>query len=261
MPGRSKPLAVVDPNQHREHRDVLLGLGLRLDLEHLSVERPVGEGVHRHRGRLARLDLADVGLIHQRAHLDQVEVGHLHQHGAAADILGRRADDLAPLHALLDDRSGDRRQYVGVVELVLGVLDGHLRPHLFSLRIGVVEQRRLVLLFGDGPGLVQLVGSPLLRGGIGDARSGHIEIGLGLRHRVARVARVYPHHEGASLDDLAGLDPEVQDLARGLGLHLHDGIRLDRAGGLRGDGDVPALDGEGLVRDGGLRLLAGGEKQ
>ena len=40
--------------------------------------------------RLAGLDLPDVGLVHQRPHLHQAEVGHLEQHRAAADVLGGR---------------------------------------------------------------------------------------------------------------------------------------------------------------------------
>ena len=97
-------LLVLDPDQHREHGDVLLGLRLRLDLEHRALERPVGVGVHRDRGGLAGLDLADVGLVHQRADLDQVEVGHLEQRGAAAHVRGGRGDHRAALDVLLDDR-------------------------------------------------------------------------------------------------------------------------------------------------------------
>ena len=54
IPGLSSPLAVLDPDQHREHGDVLLGLGLGLDLEHRALERPVGIRVHGDRGALAR---------------------------------------------------------------------------------------------------------------------------------------------------------------------------------------------------------------
>ena len=253
--GPEQSLPVVDPDENGEHRDVLLGLRLRLDLEHLSVERSVREGVHRHRGRLARLDLPDVGLVHQRAHLHEVEVGHLHQHGAAADVLGRRADDLTALDALFDDRPGDGGQYVGVVELVLRVLHRHLRPDFLRPGVGIVEQRGLVLLLGDGLRLVQLVRAALLRGGVGDAGLGHVEIGLRLCHGVARVARVYSDHQGAALHHLAGFHPQVQNLARRLRLHLDNGVGLDRAGGLRGDDDVPALDGERLVGDGGGSFL------
>ncbi len=79
-------LLVVDPDQHRKHGDVLLGLGLRLDLEHGAVERVLGVCIDRDRGQLARLQLPDVGFIHQSPNLHLVEIRHLHQRGTAAHV-------------------------------------------------------------------------------------------------------------------------------------------------------------------------------
>jgi hypothetical protein len=85
--GAEEPFLVVDPDQHRKHRDVLLGLRLRLDLEYCARERPRGKCFHRHGRALPRLDLSDVSLIHQGSDLHQVQIGHLEQHGSATHVV------------------------------------------------------------------------------------------------------------------------------------------------------------------------------
>ena len=78
-----------------------------------------------------------------------------------------------------------------------GVVDGHARAHHLGARVGVVEQRLLVLLLGDRLALEQLVGPALLAGGVGQLGLGHVEVRLGLRERVARVARIDARPAGA----------------------------------------------------------------
>ncbi len=251
---------VVDADQHRKDRDVLLDLRLRLDLEHGAVEGAVGEGVHRDGGVLPRLDLADVGLVHQRVDLDQVQVGHLEQRGPAAHVGGGRGDHRPALDVQLDDGPGHRGPDIGVFQLDLGVVDRHLRIHDLRLGVGIVEQRRVVLFLGDRPGLEQLVGAALLAGGVGELGLGHIQVGLGLGQRVLRVARIDVHQQRALLDQLAGLGAELEHLARRLRLDFHGRVGLNGAGGLGVDDDVAPLDRDRLVDDLGHLLLAAGEE-
>jgi hypothetical protein len=67
-------LWVHDPHQDREHGDVLLHSGLRLDLEHLTLEGTVGIGVDGDCRLEPRSHLADVGLVDHGAHLHGVQV-------------------------------------------------------------------------------------------------------------------------------------------------------------------------------------------
>ena len=77
MPGLSRPSWFVEVHEHREHRDVLLHDGLRLDLLDDAAEAAVGIRVDRDVRRLARMHVADVGLVEQRANAHDAEVGHL----------------------------------------------------------------------------------------------------------------------------------------------------------------------------------------
>jgi len=149
----------------------------------------------------------------------------------------------------------------GVLELDLRVVHRHPRAHHRRAGIGEVEQGLLVLLLGDRLRLEQLVGPPLLAGGIGQLSLRHVEVRLGLRQQIARVPRVDADEGRAALDHLARLGEELQDLARGFGLHLDRGVGLDGARGLSGDDDVPLLDRDGAVDDLRGVFLAGPGEQ
>ena len=60
-------LAIVEVHEHRKHRHVLLHDRLRLDLLDVAGEAAVRIGVDGDVGRLARMDVADVALVAQRA--------------------------------------------------------------------------------------------------------------------------------------------------------------------------------------------------
>ena len=164
MPGRSSPSRLSIRTSTGNIVTFCSVSRLRLDLEHRALERPVGVRIHRDRRELARLDLADVGLVHQRPDLHEVEVGHLEQRGAAAHVRRGRGDHLPALDVLLDDRAGDRRADVGVLELDLALSTATLRSHHLrrsrwrsraapgSCSCSVIDWR-----------LEQLVGPPLLR--------------------------------------------------------------------------------------------------
>src|SRR5262245_4216213 len=70
-------LVVLEVHEHREHRHVLLHDRLRLDLLDHSAEATIGIGVDRDVRGLARMDVANVALVEERAHAHDVEVGHL----------------------------------------------------------------------------------------------------------------------------------------------------------------------------------------
>ena len=74
-----------------------------------------------------------------------------------------------------------------------------------------------MLLLGDGLGLVELVGPPLLAGGVGQLGLGHVEVGLGLGKGIPGVPRIDPNQRVAPLYDLAGLGLELKDLTGGFG--------------------------------------------
>jgi hypothetical protein len=54
-------------------------------------------------------------------------------------------------------------------------------------------------------------------------------------------------HERAALHQLAGFDPNFEDLTRGLGLDFDRRVRLDDACRLGGDHDITMDDGHGLI--------------
>jgi hypothetical protein len=126
--GLQQPATIGDLDEHGELRDVLLDERLRLDLQHFAIERLIRVRGDGHARAHAGLDLADVGFVDARAHLDDGEIGHLHERRAAADVLRRRRDDRAGLDRLLDDRARDRRAHVGVLERDARILDGNFAP-------------------------------------------------------------------------------------------------------------------------------------
>ena len=73
---------------------------------------------------------------------------------------------------------------------------------------------------------------------------------------VLNVARINPGQERARLDLVAGIDVQIQDLARGLGLDLDPQDGLEFARGLGGDAKIADLGGRGL--EGDFRRLLGG---
>ena len=120
----------------------------------------------------------------------------------------------------------------------------------------------VVVVEGDPVGMQDLVGNNFSTYGTVSTFSwlSPETRGLGLGKEVARRPRVHPHHRRAALDQLPGLDPELENLARRLGLHLDHGVRLDRPRGLGRDHDIAARHGDGLVGRRGLLLLAGAEQ-
>jgi hypothetical protein len=184
---------VVDSNQHRKHRDVLLGLRLRLDLEYGSPEGAVGERIHGNGGPLPGLDLADIGLIHQRPYLHQPEIGHFHQRGPATHVGRGGGDDLASLGGFLDDRTGNRSSDIGVFELNPRVVHRNLAANNRRLAIGVVQQRLFVFLLGNGSRLEKLVSTPFLAGRVGQPGLGDVQIGLRLGQSVAGIPGIDPN--------------------------------------------------------------------
>ena len=144
------------------------------------------------------LDLADVGLVHQRAHLHQVEVGHLEQHRAAADVAGGRGDHLAALDVLLDDGAGDRRADVGVLELDLA----RSPPPPGADHVGAWRWRSRAAPVSCSCSVIDWVlNSSSARRfcdvALVELRLGHLEVGLGLGHRVPRRAGVDPHQRAS----------------------------------------------------------------
>ena len=109
MPGLSSAFLVLEVHEHREHRHVLLHDGLRLDLLDHAAEAAIRIRVDRDVRRLARMHVADVGLVEQRANADDAEVGHLHDRRAAAHRAVGRSDHGAFRHRLVDDRAFARR--------------------------------------------------------------------------------------------------------------------------------------------------------
>ena len=118
---------VVEVHEHREHRHVLLHDGLRLDLLDDAGEAAIGIRVDRDVRRLARMDVADVALVEQRANAHDAEVGHLDDRRAAADRAVGRRDDGAFGHRLVDDVPSRRRLDRRVLERLLGEVEVRAR--------------------------------------------------------------------------------------------------------------------------------------
>ena len=113
-----------------------------------------------------------------------------------------------------------------------------------------------MLLLGDGLRLEQLVGTALLRAGVGQAGLSHFQISLCLGHGVARNSGIHPDHQSPALHHLPGLDGEIEDFTGGLRFHFDRGVRLHGARRLRRHDDVATFHRNRLVGDGRFFLLA-----
>ena len=125
--GLEQAFAILQRDEHGEHRDVLLDHGLRLDLFHEAGEPAIGIRVHRDRGGLAWTNLPDVRLVEQCADSHLAQVGHLEQRRAATERTGRGRDDGAERHGSLDDRTAHRRRHRRVLKALFRQVHGRGR--------------------------------------------------------------------------------------------------------------------------------------
>ncbi len=130
---------VRDVDEHREHRDVLVDDGLRLDLLDRAPERAARVGGDLDARRHAGGELADVGLVHAHPGAHARQVRHRQEHRAAADVLGRRRDDLAALHEPREDRAVGRRAHLGVLPRDARVLQLDAGGDGLRARVGDLE--------------------------------------------------------------------------------------------------------------------------
>src|SRR5690606_24248622 len=158
-PGLEQPVAVVQPHQHGEHRDVLLDHGLRLDLQHLPLEHAVRVRLDPNANVESRVDPAEVGLVDECTHLHLVQVCHREQCRAAGDILTCGSDDLADLDRLGDHGTGDGCTDRNVVQALTSELKVRLGLDELRACVRLVERGGLVLLLRHDIGSTQLLGT------------------------------------------------------------------------------------------------------
>ena len=199
--------------QHGEHGDVLLFHSLRLDLEHVAAERLVGIRVYGNGDIESGVDLADIRFIHQRANLHGVEIRHLQEYRAAADLLGGRGDNGANLHAAFQDDAGCRRSDLCILERDLCILVTTLRAHELGVGVGTLQTRVFPFLLGDGLGCVERFRSAQLGFRIGQLRLSDIQFRFGLHYGVMGNTGVDRDQEVATADDVAGLHSDVHDFS------------------------------------------------
>jgi hypothetical protein len=130
-----------------------------------------------------------------------------------------------------------------------------------ALALATPSRGGLQLLGGDRLRLEELVGPLLLGLGVGQPRPRHLELGLALGHRVPRAPLVNAYQQVAPPHGLAGLDLDLEDLARGLRLHFHQGVRLHGPRRAHRNGDGPPFHRNGLIDRGRDFLLAGQGQQ
>ena len=203
--GEQQRVGIVQQDQYREHGDALLHHGQWFDLFHAAAEFLVGIGRYGHIRLHARADLADVGLVHPGPHHHPAQVGHAQQQRAAADVLGRRGDDLSRLHVALDDGAVDGREHVGIVERDPGVLHVHARPYQLRLGLRKGQRRFFEVTIGNGVVTDQFLSPLHLQQGDGAARFRCFQGGFGLGQVVGRDALVDPHQQGRLLHPVAVL--------------------------------------------------------
>ena len=192
------------------------------------------------------------------------QVGHPHQHGAAAHVLGGRGDHRARLDVLLDDRARDGRPHIGVVHGDTRVLQRNLGADHLRFGVGEFQLRLFVVGLGQGPGLEQRPRAFHLRVRDGPPGPGRHQASLGFGQAIARRALVHLHQQEAFLDHVSSFRVDREDLSRGLGLHLDSDFRLDHAGRLHIDLNVPDLHRGAVVqRRNRLKLIlpAGRQRQ
>ena len=186
----------------------------------------------------------------------------MHQHGAAADVLGGRGDHRTRLHVLQDDRARDGRPHIGIVHGDTRILKRHLRADHLGFGIGELQLRLLVVELGQGSGPEQGLGSFHLCFCNGSPGLRRHQRGLGFGQAIARRAFVHLHQQEAFLDHVAGFGVNREDLSGCLGLHLDGNFRLDHAGRLHIDLDVPDFHRGAVVeRRHGLGLILPASRQ
>ena len=247
--GLEQAFAILQRDEHGEHRDVLLDHGLRLDLFHEAGEPAIGIRVHRDRGGLAWTNLPDVRLVEQCADSHLAQVGHLEQRRAATERTGRGRDDGAERHGSLDDRTAHRRRHRRVLKALFRQV--HCRGRGDELRSGVriVQLSRLVLGRRDDSAFEQLVGALLLRGRYVELRPDRRERRRRLIILILGVTRLDLHEQVARFDQRPGFDGHLHDLTGCLRLDFHNVDGLDDASRLCVDHDIAARDSNRRDRD------------
>jgi hypothetical protein len=114
--GRQRLVGVVDRDRDCVGRDPLGDDRARGDPEHLAVEALAGQGVEGDRGRLARREPGEVGLVDADVDPGRLRVDQGQDRHTGADLLADVGADRA-------DDAVERREQGGVVELELGLLD------------------------------------------------------------------------------------------------------------------------------------------
>ena len=248
--GLEQPFAVVERNQHGEHRHVLLHGRLRFDFLDHAAERAIRKSVHGDLRRLAGLHGADVRFVHEcaRAHLG--EVSHRRNDATAAHRLSAGLNDLTDRHRLRDDRAFDGRHHACILELLRGEVEARLTTHQCGLRVRKTRLRRFEVGARDDAILEQRFLTLELRRGDVEIRLRRGQVSGGLLEGGGEIRRVDLHDEIARLHVAANFDRHLHDLARGsLGLHLDHVDHFDDARGLSRHDDVATLNGGGGNRD------------
>ncbi len=163
---------VRDVDEHREHRDVLVDDGLRLDLLDRAPERPARVGGDLDARRHAGGELADVGFIHAHPGAHARQVRHRQEQRAAADVLGRRRDHLAAFHEPREDGAVGRRAHLGVLPRDARILQLDAGGNGLRPRVGHLEFEGLELGLVDPGVAAQLLAARELRLGRGEALAG-----------------------------------------------------------------------------------------
>jgi hypothetical protein len=273
---------IVDGDTNFEGGDIIFFDAKWRDFGDFSKEGFVLEGFNLDAGSLAKVDLADVGLIHLALDVDLIGVTDGHDEGGGGSEDEDGADGVTDLDVAREDGAIHRRGDGGVAELFFELFEGGLI--LGYLRLGLVELRRVysdlrdglvagvagreVLLLGVVEGLlrddsllrhleVALVGV-LVHGKIGslgvdlvilDGGRGGVRVGLGcselgfLGGNLIENLLLVELGENLTLVHMSvDVGIETGDDARGLGFDFHLGDGLDLAGGDYGSGDVSPLD-------------------
>ena len=127
--GPQQALAVIERDQHRKHRDVLLHGGLRFNLLDSAAERAIRIRVDRDRRLLAGLHGADIRFVHERARAHFREIGHRRDDGAAVDGRAAGLNDLSERDGLRNDRAANGCIHRRVGEALAGEFVGRGRAY------------------------------------------------------------------------------------------------------------------------------------
>ena len=169
------------PDQHRKHGHVLLGDGLRLDLQYPSLERLIGVCIHPDVHLKAGLDLSDVCLIDQGADPYRVQIGHEQQHGATTDVAGGRLNHRPDLDVPLENHAGSRRPDLGILERNRSILQRAFRPHQRGVGVGPAQPRIIKFPLRDGLSFVECFSAAPLGFSIAELGLGYLQVGFRLR--------------------------------------------------------------------------------